>query len=956
MIKQNPSTLIDLVELHPNLVRDLTDFTKNKVIGKGGVGEVWIGYDTKQQVEWAVKQLLSDHLTDKELVRYVREIHTMAVCKNRFIIPLAGFTVEPPFAIMLEFLENGALDDAIFNPKPGKNLSDNRMNIIALGIAHGMAHLHKKGILHRDLKPANVLLDKKFLPRLCDFGLARYEEGSLLSKNAGTPVYMAPEVYLAQPYTTKVDVFSYGIMMAEMSERKRAYTGFVSPIALCTFVAKDNGRPKLTDRTPKPLQRLIQKCWDNDPKKRPTFDEIFEQLSTGKVLFKEAEKSVIIKISNQIKEKENEEININNQRIYVNIEEVLSRLKNNNNFNQKNIKKEEEIKPKQDTSKQLTKKITEDINLKKNDQIYQSSRQPLTNNNNTPQKPLNNNSQQFVTQKTLNNNSQQFVTQNNNPQQFSSQRINQPSTFNSPSSYNQPQQQTPIFNQPQQQNDQIEPPPEMNPQFPNPIQYPQQPHPQMPIPSLPPNTPIDYNTLSNPLNPNFISHFIELSKIIDYSSYQLYLAISLRYLTKNTQPQIILTVMKSLCRLMYKDPNFVDLCISNGLFLTVPFVSAEIAIFSLDLIAAAFKQRPQYANESFFYQLIFLENYYPSEVLLLYKILIESNQQLQPSMIQFIISRAMIYSKTNVTHKYISLLYLLIKTYQNIYNQYKQIILSIFISFSLTKDINNALISYKILGNLFEESIQFNLPVILYHLQFKQLIDPICSILLRFNTLPPSLLISKKLILASKISKKASLLLLKYVDLSIETSNVFLYDLTWTSIPIPTVEEILKIIFILFKYQQMRPILSKKEEFCISLRLIFQSKNVIILSSFSSILKSIQPDNQLILFYQSRGVFHDYFNISLQINDNNVLTSIISLIDLIIRIVYIPELKLVIPRFYQCIIQREPLAAYCANLLAILSSFPETFKIMKEIGVIQLFANDNSQIGQIIKNNSLKFS
>ena len=77
--------------------------------------------------------------------------------------------------------------------------------------------MHEQKIVHRDLKLANILLTKKFVPKLCDFGFARVKEDSQIMKSfLGTPVTMAPEVLLGNSYSSSCDLWSIGVIIYQM--------------------------------------------------------------------------------------------------------------------------------------------------------------------------------------------------------------------------------------------------------------------------------------------------------------------------------------------------------------------------------------------------------------------------------------------------------------------------------------------------------------------------------------------------------------------------------------------------------------------------------------------------------------------------------------------------------------------------------------------------------------------
>lgn len=94
---------------------------------------------------------------------------------------------------------------------------------LATDICSAMAYLHPN-VVHRDLKPQNVLLDSHGRAKVCDFGIAKFKESTFMTTQnatAGTPAYMAPEMFEGVALTEKVDVFSFGVMVWE------SYTGSI---------------------------------------------------------------------------------------------------------------------------------------------------------------------------------------------------------------------------------------------------------------------------------------------------------------------------------------------------------------------------------------------------------------------------------------------------------------------------------------------------------------------------------------------------------------------------------------------------------------------------------------------------------------------------------------------------------------------------------------------------------
>ena len=162
--------------------------------------------------------------------------------------------------------------------------------ICLLGICSALKYLHSKGILHRDLKPENILIDEEYFPKVCDFGLSRcFPESLSKSLNVsatgkiGTPLYMAPELMRnGEKYGQGVDVYAFAILAYEIVTGKTPFYELGKKIDLLTLAkkVKKGIRPSLSDDIPENMKDLLQQCWSQDPKERPSFDEVFQLLSS----------------------------------------------------------------------------------------------------------------------------------------------------------------------------------------------------------------------------------------------------------------------------------------------------------------------------------------------------------------------------------------------------------------------------------------------------------------------------------------------------------------------------------------------------------------------------------------------------------------------------------------------------------------------------------------------------
>ncbi|KAJ4705558.1 Lectin receptor kinase [Melia azedarach] len=189
---------------------------KNK-LGRGGFGTVYKG--TWRNKEIAVKRVSETSRHGKQ--EFIAEVTTIGSLRHRNLVKLIGWCYERcDFLLVYEYMPNGSLDKFIFcDEKTGACEStlfwETRLSIIH-GTAQALDYLHngsEKRVLHRDIKASNIMLDFEFKARLGDFGLARTIQESHLTHHstkeiAGTPGYMAPEIFLTGRATVETDVYA----------------------------------------------------------------------------------------------------------------------------------------------------------------------------------------------------------------------------------------------------------------------------------------------------------------------------------------------------------------------------------------------------------------------------------------------------------------------------------------------------------------------------------------------------------------------------------------------------------------------------------------------------------------------------------------------------------------------------------------------------------------------------
>ncbi|XP_037496541.1 cysteine-rich receptor-like protein kinase 10 [Jatropha curcas] len=206
------------------------NFSESNKLGEGGFGPVYKGI-LSDGSEVAVKRLSS--FSEQGIDEFTNEVLLIMKLQHKNLVKLLGFCVDGEEKLLVyEFMPNSSLDLILFDPKKHAQLDWGKRVSIINGIARGILYLHEDSrlrIIHRDLKASNILLDHDMNPKISDFGMARIFASSEGEANTarivGTYGYMAPEYAMEGLYSTKSDVFSFGVLLLEIITGRKN-TGF----------------------------------------------------------------------------------------------------------------------------------------------------------------------------------------------------------------------------------------------------------------------------------------------------------------------------------------------------------------------------------------------------------------------------------------------------------------------------------------------------------------------------------------------------------------------------------------------------------------------------------------------------------------------------------------------------------------------------------------------------------
>ncbi len=260
---------------------DLSHYRIKKLLGRGGMGEVYLAEDTKLKREVALKVLPFDRTQDiKALQRFKSEALSAAALHhpNICVIHEMG-EADGRFFIAMELCEGETLLQRI----QASNLNVDDVLTIASQIAEALEQARAKNIVHRDIKSSNIMIDHGNRVKILDFGLAKQDPESILSNSqdetaskltatgavVGTYSFMSPEQALGKNVDHRSDIFSLGVVIYQMLTGRLPFSGN-TPQELINSIVNTSPQPvtRFNDFVPDGLIRILQKSLEKEPDRR----------------------------------------------------------------------------------------------------------------------------------------------------------------------------------------------------------------------------------------------------------------------------------------------------------------------------------------------------------------------------------------------------------------------------------------------------------------------------------------------------------------------------------------------------------------------------------------------------------------------------------------------------------------------------------------------------------------
>ena len=316
-------------------ITSLSDFKKERVIGKGSFGSVYLVRRLADNKIYALKTVILDKLNKKEQENSVNEVRILASIHSQFVIGYKeAFLDESSNAlnIVMEYADDGDLQTKIRKMRQeGGFFKESLIWEYALQMIKGLKALHDKKIMHRDLKSANIFLFKKnHLCKLGDMNVSKVIKDKVLLTQTGTPYYASPEVWRDESYSYKSDLWSIGCVIYELCEQ---HPPFLGKNLDELFEEVCRGKPKRINRIySDDLWKMIMMLLQTDVNKRADCDSFLNSK-----LIKDKIKEMDMKQKLHLNEKNERENNDNSGRLlntikFDNIKDLKQQLPSTKNY------------------------------------------------------------------------------------------------------------------------------------------------------------------------------------------------------------------------------------------------------------------------------------------------------------------------------------------------------------------------------------------------------------------------------------------------------------------------------------------------------------------------------------------------------------------------------------------------------------------------------------------------
>jgi serine/threonine protein kinase/Flp pilus assembly protein TadD len=275
LVQADESDFEEIVPVLDLVGRKVGSFEITEMIGRGGMGVVYLARDTKLDRSVAIKSIPAKMAGDATArKRFRREAKLLASLNH------------PNIAVIHEIFEEDKSGYLILEYVPGETLAERMAReplaldetlSISQQIAEAVLAAHEQGIVHRDLKPSNIKITPNGRVKVLDFGLAKASviapKSSEITETQpgrviGTPAYMSPEQARGKDTDHRTDIWSFGCILYQMLTRRLPFEGETATDTLACIIEREPDWDLLPRNTPANIRTLLQRCLEKEPDRR----------------------------------------------------------------------------------------------------------------------------------------------------------------------------------------------------------------------------------------------------------------------------------------------------------------------------------------------------------------------------------------------------------------------------------------------------------------------------------------------------------------------------------------------------------------------------------------------------------------------------------------------------------------------------------------------------------------
>ncbi|KAG2229654.1 kinase-like domain-containing protein [Thamnidium elegans] len=269
--------------LNSSFIDDIADsadpnsiYTDLILIAEGESGPMYAAKHILSKRIVAIKKI--PHTAKEKLSKIRNELTTMKMSRHPNVVEfIACYTTRDDIWVVMECMDVSLADIISIDPEAAR-MAEDQIGRVARDILRALCRIHRLNRIHRDIRSDNILLNMRGEIKLADFGHCAQLSKTQPERNSivGTPYWMAPEVIKGLKYTSKVDIWSLGVVLLEMAEGDPPYVEY--PPLRALFLIVSNGLPTLKepDRWSEHFKEFFELCTTNDPAQRPDAETLLK--------------------------------------------------------------------------------------------------------------------------------------------------------------------------------------------------------------------------------------------------------------------------------------------------------------------------------------------------------------------------------------------------------------------------------------------------------------------------------------------------------------------------------------------------------------------------------------------------------------------------------------------------------------------------------------------------------